>query len=124
MPSEKLTRILLSKSPFSEAEIAAMSEDEGWAWVYANPEPRREVRPQVCFTGFRAADKPALAATAERVGLEVVDAVTKGLTYLVAGENAGPAKLDKARKQGVAIMDRTAFERLAETGEVPSPSAN
>lgn len=41
------------------------------------------------------------------------------LSFLCAGDNAGPAKLEKARAPGVVIMDRAQFENLLETGEIP-----
>lgn len=54
MPSEKLTRILKAKSPFSAEEIAATSEVAGWDWVYAHAKPKKEKLSQVCFAGFSA----------------------------------------------------------------------
>jgi hypothetical protein len=61
MPSEKLTRILLSKSPFSPEQISVMTDAEGWKWVYANKEPTKEKHFEVCFTGFSDSEK-ALAS--------------------------------------------------------------
>jgi hypothetical protein len=52
MPSEKLTRILQAKSPFSAEQIKAMTEVDGWQWVYGNPTPHKERSSSVCFTGF------------------------------------------------------------------------
>lgn len=118
MPSEKLTRILKAKSPFSSEEIAAMSEVAGWDWVYANAKPKKEKLSQVCFTGFSATEKAALSAAAAEARLEVVGTVTIHLAFLCAGENAGPAKLQKAREQGTVILTRGDFEHLLETGEV------
>ena len=100
MASEKVTRILKAKSPFTAQEIAAMTDAQGWAWIYANAKPRKEKLSQICFTGFSAADKTELAALAQAANLETVGSVTKNLAFLCAGENAGPAKLEKAREQG------------------------
>ena len=86
MPSEKLTRILKAKSPFSSEEIAAMSEDAGWDWVYAHAKPKKEKLTQVCFTGFSSADKASLAALAAEARLEVVATVTKSLAFLCASK--------------------------------------
>ena len=120
MPSEKLTRILKAKSPFSSEEIAAMSDDAGWDWVYAHAKPKKEKLTQVCFTGFSTADKATLATLAAEARLEVVSSVTKSLAFLCAGENAGPAKLAKAREQGVTVLTREQFTHLIETGEMPA----
>lgn len=118
MPSDKLTRILKAKSPFSAAQIEAMSEADGWDWVYANAKPHKEKFTQVCFTGFSATEKATLAAAAVEARLEVVASVTKNLAFLCAGENAGPAKLAKARGQGVHVLTHQQFIHLIETGEI------
>jgi BRCT domain type II-containing protein len=57
----------------------------------------------------------ALAATAR---LEVVGSITKNLAFVCAGENAGPSKLEKAKEQGVHVLNREQFEHLLETGEI------
>jgi DNA ligase (NAD+) len=44
--------------------------------------------------------------------------VSKKTGYVVAGEAAGAAKLDKARELGVPVIDEEAFTRLLETGEL------
>jgi hypothetical protein len=84
MPSEKLARILKSKSLFSAKEIETVSEAAGWTWVYANAAPRREKLPQVCFTGFTVPEKLELAALAGQSGLKIVTHVTKHLAFLCA----------------------------------------
>lgn len=119
MASEKVTRILRAKSPFSPKEIAAMSDAQGWDWIYANAKPRKEKLSQVCFTGFSAGEKAELTSLALSANLEVVASVTKSLAFLCAGENAGPAKLEKAATQGNHILTREQFLHLLETGEVP-----
>ena len=118
MPSEKLTRILKAKSPFTSEQIDGMPEDEGWAWVYSNAKPRKEKLAQVCFTGLSATEKARLAAAAGAARLEVVGSVTMNLAFLCAGDNAGPAKLEKARQQGVHVLTPAQFEHLLDTGEI------
>ncbi len=118
MPSEKLTRILKAKSPFSSELIAAMSETEGWDWVYSNAAPRKEKLMQVCFTGFSALEKEELIALAKEHRLTVATSVTKDLAFLCTGANAGPAKIAKSKEQGVTLLTRRQFEYLLETGEV------
>ena len=45
--------------------------------------------------------------------------VSSKTTAVVAGENPGATKLDKAEKLGVPVLDQAQFERLIETGELP-----
>ena len=44
--------------------------------------------------------------------------VTKGLTFLACGPNAGPAKVEKARAQGVYIVLDQHLQALLLTGEL------
>lgn len=118
---DKVKRILLAHSDLSEEEINQMTDAEGWTWVYAHRAPtKRKVKgPEVCFTGFGAPERENLESRASTEGLHVVTSVTKGLMLLVAGPNAGPAKLEKARAGGISVIDRSAFEHFIETGEIP-----
>lgn len=118
MPSEKLTRILKAKSPFSSEQIAEMSEAEGWRWVYSNAAPRKDRLMQVCFTGFSATEKHELVVLAKEHRLAVATSVTKDLAFLCTGSNAGPSKLAKAAEQGVTLLTRAQFEHLLATGEI------
>ena len=99
-----------------------MSNEAGWAWVYSQgrPAPRDHV-PEVCFTGFSVGDKERLEALALDSRLKVVSSVTKKLLFLVAGENAGPAKLKKAQEQGTPVIDESRYLRFFEDGELPAP---
>ncbi|WP_439114667.1 BRCT domain-containing protein [Hydrogenophaga sp.] len=118
MANEKVTRILKAKSPFSADQIAAMTDAVGWDWIYANAKPKKEKLTQVCFTGFAASEKAELSALAQAASLEIVGSVTKNLAFLCVGENAGPAKLEKAREQGNHILTKEQFLHLLETGEL------
>ena len=118
MASEKVSRILKAKSPFSAEQISTMSDTEGWDWIYANAKPRKDKLTQVCFTGFSAAEKNQLTALAQTANLEVVSSVTRNLAFLCVGENAGPAKLEKAKEQDNHILSKEQFLHLLETGEV------
>lgn len=118
MASEKVARILKAKSPFTSKQIDAMSDSEGWDWIYANAKPKKEKLTQICFTGFSATEKAKLAALAYEAKLEVVGSVTKNLAFLCVDENAGPAKVSKAQEQGVHVLDQTQFMHLLETGEI------
>jgi len=119
MPTEKLTRILLSKSPFSQEQISGMTEAEGWKWVYTNKAPVKEKHFEVCFTGFSDSEKGSLSQLAIDAGFMVVTAVTRNLSVLCTGPSPGPAKLEKASKQGVSVLTLEQFKHFLETGEVP-----
>jgi BRCT domain type II-containing protein len=120
MATEKLARILRSKSAMSEAEIGALTDAEGWDWIYRNtakPKPRSQ---QICFTGFNAPDAEELRTMAQGCGwLKVATTVTTTLTYLCTGDNPGPAKLEKARQVGSVLLSREQFIRLLADGELP-----
>ncbi len=120
MAGEKVTRILRAKSPFSDDEIAVMSDAMGWDWIYANAKPRKEKLTQVCFTGFSVKEKEELSQLANNANLEVVGSVTKNLAFLCCGENAGPAKFQSARDKGCLVLNKTQFLLLLETGELPN----
>lgn len=119
MPSEKLRRILRAKSPFTPEEIEAMAEADGWTWVYSQASPRKELLPSVCFTGFGQDEKQELTEMASARSFRVVTGVSKSLSFLCAGDNAGPAKLAKAKAEGIVVLDRSEFLNLLETGEIP-----
>jgi len=120
VPSEKLTRILQAKSPFSQEQISAMTDAEGWKWVYANKALDKEKHFEVCFTGFSDSEKASLSQLAIDAGFMVVTAVTRNLSILCTGPNPGPAKLEKASKQGVPLMTLEQFKHFLATGEVPA----
>lgn len=120
MAGEQVTRILKARSPFTADQIKEFSDSQGWEWIYANAKPRKEKLTQICFTGFSATEKVELTALAQAAKLEVVSSVTKGLAFLCAGENAGPAKLQKANDQGNHVMSKEQFFHLLNTGEITS----
>jgi DNA ligase (NAD+) len=41
-----------------------------------------------------------------------LSSVTSNTTYLLAGEKAGPSKLDKAKKLKIAIIDEEVFFKI------------
>lgn len=121
MPSEKLARILRAKSPFSANEIAAMTEADGWRWVYENS-PRVKLKPEteICFTGFGALERIDLENLARRSGMTVRTKVTASLHFLCHGDNAGPSKVKQAQSQGVTLLTREQFMELLSDGVLPS----
>ncbi len=121
MAGEKVTRILRSKSNFSDEEIAEMTDREGWAWIYGNrPSKKRNSKNQICFTGFNPAEKDRLIEIAIKSGMHIAKSVTKSLDFLCIGSNAGPAKLKKAKEQETIILTEEQFNRMLETGELPN----
>jgi len=121
MPDPKPTAILLSKTDLSAEEIAPLSNAEAWQLIYSLRERKaKDERLQVCFTGLGTTQKKELAALANQSGFRIVASVTKGLDYLIGGENAGPKKIEKAEAQGVQYLTKEQFLDLVETGELPS----
>lgn len=125
MLTEKLTRILRSKSSFSEQEISQMTESDGWKWVYKDKAPKTKEGKhitEVCFTGFPDSERSDLLRLAARSELVVVGSVTRKLSFLVEGQYPGSAKHEKAEKQGVLIMTLDQFKQFLQTGEIPDRS--
>jgi NAD-dependent DNA ligase len=120
MPSEKLTRILRARCGLSEAEIAAISDADGWKLVYANKPASAGKRYEICFTGFSDVEKNELNQIAVERGMFVVTTVTKHLDCLCVGPSPGPSKLEKAQRQNVQCLSAEEFKLLVETGEVPA----
>ena len=119
MPSDKVTRALLSKTDLSRDEITKLSEGAAWNLFYErSPSKPKDRRSQVCFTGFKEPEKLELISVAELNGLKSVSSVTKKLAYLVCGDNAGPSKMEKAAAQGAYILDASQFLTVMETGEL------
>ena len=79
----------------------------------------QDLRPHIDFTGYAKVQRAALEARATDAGMQYKDSVTKSCMYLVAGPNAGPSKLEKARQQSAYILSETQFHALLLTGELP-----
>jgi DNA ligase (NAD+) len=69
---------------------------------------------------FRHHSRDEYKALIERHGGTNVSSISSKTSFVFAGENMGPAKLEKARSLGIPIMDEEAF--LALIGETPSVS--
>jgi NAD-dependent DNA ligase len=122
MAGQRVTMILRSKTDLSDDQIAQLSDAEGWRLIYTLKPPKTQIQEktnQICFTGFSPSDKDRLGQLAAAVGLDVVKSVTQSLAYLVAGPNAGPAKLRKAREQNVVILNEGQFDEFLLFGEAP-----
>lgn len=73
----------------------------------------------ICFTGFKKADREHLTELAIQNGINIHVSVVQHLDMLCYGYNAGPMKLRKAIKQGAIVATRAQFEEFLETGEIP-----
>lgn len=60
-------------------------------------------------------DRETAAAKIRAMGGSVASSVSKNTTYLVAGDNTGARKTEKAAELGVAVLDEKQFiEMLGE----------
>ncbi len=76
----------------------------------------------MCFTGFKQARKNELIQLAVDNDLRVVQNVTGAVDFLIfdkESKTVGPAKLAKAEKLGIKIIDDEEFLYMLETGVVP-----
>lgn len=77
----------------------------------------QEIRGEVCFTGFPKAKKLELKLLAVQGCYKPRSRVTKNLTHLVCGANAGKAKLAKAKDKEVTIVEGVSeFLEILEKG--------
>ena len=74
---------------------------------------------EICFTGFTKSQKDILIEQAKNADMQVRDGVSKNLSFLCCGINAGPKKIESARDKGVLIIGASQFVHLLETGEIP-----
>lgn len=84
------------------------------------PKAAPDLRAQILFTGFKAAERAALEAFAEQSGFRVMKTAGKSLALLCIGSNAGPTKVEAARAAGAFILNEMEFNQLAKTGELPA----
>ncbi len=85
------------------------------------PEKLSDVLAQKSFVisgVFSNYERDDLKALIEQNGGKVLSSVSSKTDYLVAGENMGPAKREKADKLGVSIITENDFERLLKGEEV------
>ncbi len=64
---------------------------------------------EILFTGFSRSQRQDLEEMAEAAGMIVRKSVTKGLTYLCIGSNAGPSKMAQATDAGACIIELDGF---------------
>lgn len=83
------------------------------------PRAQPDSRPQILFTGFKAADRELLESKAASHGFRVMKTAGKSLAVLCIGYNAGPSKVEAAREAGAFIVTEEQLDHLLLTGEVP-----
>ena len=69
--------------------------------------------------GLEGYTRDGVGAAIKARGGKSPGSVSAKTTAVVAGENPGASKMDKAEKLGVPVLDQAQFERLIETGELP-----
>lgn len=72
-----------------------------------------------CFTGFAKTRRAELEALAKEGGVLVRKSVTVDLSFVCAGLNAGPSKIQRSQAQGVAVLDESDFLNMLATGAIP-----
>jgi hypothetical protein len=82
------------------------------------PRAQPDARPQILFTGFKAADRARLEQFADEHGFRVMKVASKALAVLCGGYNAGPAKIEAARAAGAFILTEEQLYHLVLTGEI------
>ena len=117
MPSDKLIKILRSKTYLTDEQIIPLSDGEAWEKVYeaeaaAKAERDANRKPTVVFTGFNKTDKDRLKAHAIECSLKPVSGVTQKLEWLVLGETPGEKKVIKAQELGIKTIQAHEFMQL------------
>ncbi|CAM2967566.1 BRCA1 C Terminus (BRCT) domain-containing protein [Flavobacterium succinicans] len=116
--SEKLTGILRSNTNLSELDLNNLTERQGWDIVYSL-KPKAEPKTEICFTGFSPKVKSELTKIAEENNFRIAKSITVNLNFLCCGQNAGPAKIKKAKEKNVILLNAEEFRNLIKTGEIP-----
>lgn len=76
----------------------------------------------LCFTGFKKAKKEEFLSLATEHDLRVVENISSAVDFLIFDKDSktvGPAKLAKAEKLGIKIINDEEFLYMLETGVVP-----
>ncbi|XP_065350449.1 replication factor C subunit 1 isoform X2 [Cloeon dipterum] len=68
-------------------------------------------------------DREGAAELVQKYGGKVTSSISKNTSYLVAGEEAGPAKLDKAKNLNIPNIDEDGLLELIRTRPSPSVAA-
>ncbi|MGL5005823.1 hypothetical protein [Plesiomonas sp.] len=107
---------------YSSSEQATQECNKFHPENYSHLIKKSESKPKtfdVCFTGFKKADKDRLIGIGIARGLTIRSSVTQNLQMLCCGYNAGPSKVTAARMNGVIIINELGFIHFIDTGEIP-----
>jgi DNA ligase (NAD+) len=104
------------KNPENQREIARLKK-AGLQFVSDQKEPEKESdvlgnKSFVISGTFQNYERDQLQEIILKNGGRVLSGVSGKLDYLLAGENMGPAKREKAEKLGVTIISEQDFEKL------------
>ena len=114
---DRVIRYVLSADAASTF-IATIKESD-YSHIQLSKPKVLKVTFDVCFTGFKKADKDRLIESATANGMTVRSSVTQNLQLLCCGYNAGPTKVTAARMKGIVILDEIQFDNFVKTGEIP-----
>ena len=119
MASKRVREILIRKrAPFTDRELEDMPDGYGWGWIMSHKKPDPNAPPEICFTGFKDKEREVLERNARKMFI-VRKSVTKHLSFLIAGEWAGPAKLHEATLRNIDILTLDEFKVMLRDGVVP-----
>jgi hypothetical protein len=116
-------RVLAQYSNIDELDSAVLSSFDTDGLSVKNLKPKSSGKLEICFTGFNKAEKIKLESTALNHDFLVKKDVTKSLSFLCCGYNAGPSKKEKARNNGALAITADQFNSLIDTGEIPEQGA-
>lgn len=111
--------IKLLESADSAIESLERIEQIDYAHLTASKPKSKPATFDICFTGFKKADKDRLTECAATNGMTVRSSVTQNLQLLCCGYNAGPTKVTSARMKGIVILNEEQFSDFLKTGEIP-----
>lgn len=109
---------LVDSADAASTSLATIKESD-YSHIQLGKPKVQKVTFDVCFTGFKKADKDRLTESATANGMTVRSSVTQNLQLLCCGYNAGPTKVTAARMKGIVILDENQFENFVKTGEIP-----
>lgn len=107
----------------SEDELLNATLDKESIVPKTQPRPSRKLERgnslEICFTGFKQADKTYLTELAKNNNLSVKGGVSANLYFLCVGDNMGWRKIEEARARNAFIISKEQFITFIETGEIP-----
>lgn len=110
----------LNREIVEKLRTAGLNFSQGTEPTQADAPPQTlEGKAIVVTGGLEGYTRDGVGAAIKARGGKSPGSVSSKTTALVAGENPGASKLDKAKKLGIPVLDQAQFVRLLETGEMP-----